>query len=90
MSWWHWYLIAVNLFAFTLCAQDKHRAKRGNWRISERALLLSAALGGSLGLLCAMYLFRHKTRHKKFTVGVPLILLLHLALAGYLYLREGL
>ena len=84
MSWWGWYLIGVNVFAFTLCAQDKYRAMRGVWRVSERALMLSAVFGGSIGLLCAMYLFRHKTRHKKFTAGVPFILMLQFAVCWYL------
>ena len=87
MSWWVWYLVGINIFAFTLCAQDKFRAKRGKWRVPERDLLLAAALGGSIGLLCAMYGFRHKTRHKKFTLGVPAILVLQLTAGWYLLYR---
>ena len=57
-----------------LCGLDKWKARQGWWRVKERTLLLAAALGGSLGLLAGMYLFRHKTRHKKFTWGVPAML----------------
>ena len=53
---------------------DKWKAKKNRWRIRESTLLLVAALGGSVGSLAGMYLFRHKTLHLKFTVGIPLIL----------------
>ncbi|MGE5422715.1 MAG: DUF1294 domain-containing protein [Ignavibacteriales bacterium] len=79
------YLIFVNLAAFGLFALDKRRAQQGGWRISERNLLLSAVLGGSIGALSSMYLLRHKTRHWKFRIGLPLILILQL-LGCWLYL----
>lgn len=53
---------------------DKRKAKKNRWRIRESTLLLVAALGGSIGSLTGMYLFRHKTLHLKFTLGIPLIL----------------
>ena len=81
------YLAVVNVFAFVLYGADKYFAVRGKWRISERNLLLIAAVGGSLGAYLAMKLFRHKTKHKKFTVGVPLIFLLQVALAAFLMTR---
>lgn len=68
------YLELVNLTAFVLYGIDKYRAKRGRWRIPEAALILIAVLGGSIGALGGMYLFRHKTRKPKFSVGVPVIL----------------
>ena len=74
-------IAAVNLLSFTLFGIDKWKAKRHLWRIPESVLLLSAAIGGSIGALLAMFLFRHKTQHKKFTVGVPLILALQITLA---------
>ena len=74
------YLILMNLIAFALYGIDKRRAKQGAWRISEYTLLLVALLGGSLGALLSMRYFRHKTRHRKFRYGVPLILLLQLGL----------
>ena len=80
------YLILINLIAFALYGIDKRRAKQGAWRISEYTLLLVALLGGSLGALLGMRYFRHKTRHRKFRYGVPLILLLQLGLGLYLFL----
>lgn len=68
------YLELVNLAAFALYGIDKRRAKRGKWRIPEATLLLIAVIGGSVGALAGMYLFRHKTRKPKFSVGVPVIL----------------
>ena len=80
------YLILINLIAFALYGIDKRRAKQGAWRISEYTLLLVALLGGSLGALLGMRYFHHKTRHRKFRYGVPLILLLQLGLGLYLFL----
>lgn len=68
------YLELVNLTAFVLYGIDKYRAKRGRWRIPEAALILVAVIGGSIGALGGMYLFRHKTRKPRFSVGVPVIL----------------
>ena len=76
----HW-LVFINLLAFVLFGLDKWKARRGAWRISENALMLSALLGGSIGALAGMRVFHHKTRHKKFTVGVPAMLVLDVALA---------
>ena len=81
------YLAVVNVFAFVLYGADKYFAARGKWRISERNLLLIAAVGGSLGAYLAMNFFRHKTKYKKFTVGVPLIFLLQVFLAAFLMTR---
>ena len=82
-------LIAVNLVSFALYGLDKVKAKRGLWRIRESTLLLVAALGGSLGALMGMELFRHKTKHWKFKILIPLFLLLHIALGVYV-VRAGL
>jgi len=60
---------------------DKLKAKKGSWRIPEATLLGFAAAGGSIGAIAGMYLFRHKTRHLKFTLGLPLILVMQLAAA---------
>lgn len=68
------YLLLINAVAFALMLADKQKAIRGRWRIPERTLILSAALGGSIGALLGMYTFRHKTRHPKFTFGIPAIL----------------
>ncbi len=75
------YLIIINAAGFLLMLADKRKARRGAWRIPEATLIGTAALGGSIGVLAGMYLVRHKTRHLKFTLGVPLILFIQLALA---------
>lgn len=68
------YLLVINLEGFALMGIDKSRARRGRRRIAEATLFIVAALGGSLGMLCGMYAFRHKTLHTSFTVGIPLLL----------------
>lgn len=79
------YLFIVNTAAFSLMGIDKSRARRGAWRISEKTLFLFAVLGGSPGAILGMHCFRHKTRHRYFRYGMPLILLLQLALCCCLY-----
>ena len=74
------YLAAANIVSFVMFGIDKSRAKRRAWRISEAALLISAAVGGSVGAIAGMIIFRHKTKHLKFLIGLPLILIIHLAL----------
>ncbi len=66
---------------------DKHRARKNLWRIPEAVLLWTAVLGGSLGALIGMYTVRHKTRHLKFTLGVPVILALQLVIAAAVIAR---
>lgn len=83
------YLLLINATALLLMLIDKQKARRSRCRISESALLWSAILGGSVGALAGMYLFRHKTRHKKFTLGVPAILMVQVALAVLVWLRMG-
>lgn len=78
------YLIIVNAAAFLLMLADKLKAKRGAWRIPEAALMGIAAIGGSVGALAGMYLFRHKTKHIKFTLGIPVILIGQIALVIWL------
>lgn len=72
------YLAGANLVAFLLMAWDKRQAELHRRRISERTLLLWAALGGSLGSWTAIYFFRHKTRHPVFYIGIPAIFTLQL------------
>ena len=69
-----YYLLIINALSFLLMLVDKWKAKKNRWRIRESTLLIVAALGGSIGSLAGMYLFRHKTQHLKFTLGIPLIL----------------
>lgn len=82
-----WYFIAINLVALLVYGWDKLCAKKQWWRVPELTLLVLAALGGSIGALVAMRLFRHKTLHLKFKYGVPLILVLQIAGLVYLYFR---
>ena len=79
-----WYLLLINAAAFFLMLADKRKAKNHRWRIPERTLIGSAILGGSIGALAGMYLFRHKTRHLKFTLGIPAILAVQLSLAFWI------
>jgi len=77
------YLLLLNLTAFAAFWVDKRRARKGKYRIPERRLLLVAMLGGSIGAWLGMYLFRHKTKHLKFVIGVTVILLLYVGLFVY-------
>lgn len=70
------WLLGWNLAAFALMGVDKAKARRGRWRIPEKTLFLSALLGGSVGAVLGMSLFRHKTQHRSFRLGMPLILCL--------------
>ena len=83
-----WYLAAVNVVTFTVYGIDKRKARRGAWRIPEKTLFLLPLLGGSVGALLGMKVFRHKTKHWYFVWGVPIILLAHTALAVWLWLRQ--
>ena len=69
-----YYLLLINAAGLLLMLVDKWKAKKNRWRVRESTLLMVAALGGSVGCLIGMYLFRHKTQHLKFTLGSPLIL----------------
>ncbi len=74
------YLLLVNAAAFLAFGEDKRRTKRREWRIPEATLMGLAAAGGSLGALAGMRFFHHKTRHRKFTAGVPALLIAQIAL----------
>ena len=82
------WLAVINLAAFCLYGIDKKRAKKGQWRISEKTLLLSAVFGGSIGAILGMHIFRHKTKHWYFRYGLPAILILQIALAVWLILKQ--
>lgn len=77
------YLLLINAAGFIVMLYDKYLAKSNLWRIPERTLFGIALFGGSLGCLAGMYTVRHKTRHKSFTIGIPLILIIQLALLIY-------
>ena len=82
-----WYLAAVNLVIFTVYGVDKAKARRGAWRVPEKTLFLLPLLGGSVGALLGMLVFRHKTKHWYFVWGIPLILLAQIALAVWVYFK---
>ena len=69
------YLVFMNIVAFAAMGIDKYKAKHKKWRIQEKTLFLLAIIGGSLGALYGMHLFRHKTKHKSFMFGIPAILI---------------
>lgn len=79
------YLILVNSIGFFLMGNDKKRAVRHLWRIPEKTLFLCSLIGGSIGTWAGMYVFRHKTKHWYFVVGMPLILLLQAAAIWFTY-----
>lgn len=78
------YLVLVNAAAFLLMHEDKRKAKQGAWRIPETTLLGLAIAGGSIGAIAGMHLFRHKTKHLKFALGLPLILAVQIALIHFI------
>ncbi len=82
-----YYLVIINTFTALLSTLDKRASIRRKARISEKTLLLCAALGGSVGLYLSMYALRHKTKHAKFYLGVPAIILIQLVLIWQLYLK---
>lgn len=78
------YLLIINIVTFLAYGLDKLKARRKMWRISENTLLGLAIIGGSVGALLGMRLWHHKTLHKKFRYGLPLIFLIQIALFAYL------
>ena len=81
------YLLAINIATFFLYGIDKYKAKKGRWRISEATLLLMAVIGGSIGAWVGMRIWHHKTMHKKFKYGIPVIIIFQVALAVYLLIN---
>ena len=79
------YFLAVNITTFFLYGIDKYKAKKGKWRISEATLLLMAAIGGSIGAWVGMRIWHHKTMHKKFKYGIPIIIITQIAVLVYLH-----
>lgn len=78
------YIIVINIVAFTIMGLDKSKSRRGKWRISERTLFNMAFIGGSLGILAGMYIFRHKTGRNKFRWGIPLIIVVQTVLSPWI------
>ena len=79
------YLGAASLLGFILMGADKKKAVQQQWRIPEKSLFLTAAIGGSVGVLMGMWFFRHKTEHLSFSFGIPLIIAVQICAAGFVY-----
>ena len=84
-----WYFLAVSLLSVIVTAADKLKARRGEWRVPENTLMLLAALGGSAAMYAVMLLIRHKTRHVKFMLGIPLIMALQVPVVLWILRRLG-
>ena len=80
------WIAGMSLVSFLVFGADKRRAARHEWRIPEKILFLTALLGGAAGAFLGMHIFHHKTRHKSFCFGIPLILLLQAAVMVWLFL----
>lgn len=81
------YLAVINLLTFLVMWWDKHEAKMGDWRVSEKALFMFVLLGGGIGGIAGMYIFRHKTKKWYFKYGFPTILILEIILFIYLIMK---
>ena len=77
-------LLTLNLLTFIIYGIDKFKAKKAKWRIPESTLLLLAVFGGSIGAWLGLQVWRHKTQHKKFYIGIPVIIVVQIALSIYL------
>lgn len=85
-----WFYFAfMNVITFFIYGIDKHKAKKHKWRISENMLIGLAVLGGFVGAFAGMQIFRHKTKHLKFVIGVPLIAVLWIMVIVYLLVFRG-
>lgn len=84
MSTLTYYFFCINVLTFLLYGIDKWKAQKGKWRIPEETLIWLAIVGGSIGAFLGMYLFRHKTKHKKFTLGIPAIILAQAVIVYFL------
>lgn len=83
------YLAVINVIGFLSMGIDKAKAKKGAWRVPEKTLFLFPLLGGGLGSWIGMYVFRHKTKHWYFVIGIPAILFIELALAIFVLVKFG-
>ena len=79
MPWYGWYMVAISLLACALTAWDKRCACREKWRVSEKTLFTVALLGGAAAMLMTMRAVRHKTMHRRFMWGLPLIIFAQIA-----------
>lgn len=85
IKWPVYYLIIINIVSFITIYIDKRKAEAHEWRIPEARLFLLAALFGSIGVFAGMRVFRHKTKHMKFVIGIPCIIIIQVIVVYYLY-----
>ena len=78
------YLLAINIIGFFVMVIDKNKAKKGTYRISEKFIFILSLIGGSLGGYIGMYTVRHKTKHLKFTVGIPITIIINIICIYYI------
>lgn len=79
------YILVVNILTYILMWLDKQKARKNQYRIPERTFFLLSILGGAVGTLIGMRTFRHKTKHPRFTVGIPILIVLNIVLFSYLF-----
>lgn len=79
------YFLLINIVSIILTVGDKHKAKRGSFRIPEKVLFMFSFLGGSVGMYITMRAIRHKTKHKKFMIGLPIIILVQIVFIFFIY-----
>lgn len=82
------YVILINIIGFFVMKLDKHKAKNGKYRISEKAIFIIALLLGAIGVYLGMYKFRHKTKHLSFTVGIPVFILVNIISVYYIIVKD--
>ena len=81
------YVAVMSLIAFAAFGLDKYKAKTDKWRTPEKTLFLLAIIGGGIGAFLGMQVFRHKTKHQQFVIGIPLIMIAQLALIAWLWIK---
>lgn len=81
------YIVGINLFTIILMRIDKQKAEKRQFRIPERTFFLLSILGGAIGTYIGMKVFRHKTKHAKFTIGIPILILLNIAIFIYTFIN---
>lgn len=86
LTYFAYYLISINIITFIVYGIDKWKARNEQWRTPESTLFLLAIFGGSVGALLGMQVWRHKTQHWSFRLGIPLILIMQVALCIWLFL----
>lgn len=85
------YILTINLYGISITAIDKYKAKKERWRIRERSFFITAFLGGAAGIMMGMTMFRHKTQHKAFYIGIPILYIFNMVsgffLIYWIYIR---